>query len=597
MRQFIVCLVLIISSTAWAQSDETIKAWQDTGYDLTELYSENDFKPSECKTRERNFAGCLMALQTLLDGIENNKNQIVFDGSSKLEIVEKAPLAPATTYEEFLERKAKKRDNYNMAYQMGVTASIDSLFNEVENLVSDKTPKDKISYVAGSAYRTYLNEAYDPRSNFVPQEEFTPKPVKFFGIGSQVMKLESDDDSINGGISLDPAPGSPAAKAGLKKGDLILEIDGEDIRALDLSPAVDKIKGTKGSVVKFKVSRFCDGSVEEVSVTRGPVEDFADWREDSKFISLNKMNDVDKLCTGSTEPKAGEPQALYVPLASFQVSGRRDLCDEFISLQIKDLLNEDSVGMVIDLRNNGGGSLDAVACMLDTLVSNKGGTIVGQVTVNKGEIAPGAKPATSHRFSARGKIASPDGDLVHYNKPVIVLINGRSASASEIFAGTIQDMKRGWVIGERSVGKGSVQAYRRHSRKKPLTGKEAPILIGRTTAIYTLNSGRSPQQFGIVPDFHVDNNGKEIEHDDNFVTLEAKSFGSIAFDNNEWTQNRPVEQADMQSCMKASGSHSEGYLQTASSDDRLKRPFVSSYQMALAKDALECSPKREIVIK
>ena len=591
MRQLVVSLTILFSITVQGQTQELLKAWSETGYGIAELYAEADFNPQICLEKERTFAACLMALENMLQNLEENPVALVFDGISKINVVTREEEELAKTLDEYLEKKAKKRQSYMLAYQMSATSNLADLFAEVETILTTQVEEEKLAYVAGSAYGVFMKEAYDPRTAFIPQSEFTPKPNKYFGIGARIMKYESENQELNGAVALLPMAGSPAEKAGLKKGDLVLAVDGVEVFEQGLLDATAGMKGPEGTQVTLKIHSVCDNEVKDVVVTRGPIVDFPDWVANSRFISLNAVDTLDNICSGEKKPAAGEPQALYVPLNSFQAPRNKNLCAEFVGLQIKDLQNRDSVGMIFDLRNNGGGSLDVVACMLDTLIADDG-VLVGQVQVVRGEIV-GTNPRATHKFNKTGRIRTSQGVAVHYNKNIIVLVNGGSASASEIFAGTIQDMQRGWVVGERTVGKGSVQSYRPH-RVAPQFAEpgDAPIMLGRTTAIYTLNSGRSPQQMGVIPDFQYTNLGKEIEFDENFVTSEAKSFGSIEFANNDWAQNRTAEVEDVVDCSGAKGRHGQTFIEKVAKDERYGRPFVASFQMALAKDVLQCSPVR-----
>lgn len=596
MRPFVATAILLfsIASNSNAQSQELIAAWDRTGYGLSELYAEPDFGPQVCPDKERTFSACLMALDSMLENIEDTPLALRFDGITTFTIEGKTEEEEAKTLDEYLARLEKKRETFNTAFQLGATAGLEILFQQVKDQVEAAVTAEKLAFVAGSAYGTFMREAYDPRNAFVPESEFVPKPNKYFGMGARVVKNQSDNVELDGALALMPMRGSPAEAAGLKRGDLVLAIDGVDVHDMELMKAVERIKGSQGTQVSLKIHSVCDNRVKDVVVTRGPIVDNPDWVVDSRFISLKKLDTLDSICEGDQAAIPGEPQALYVPLDSFQAPRTKDLCSEFVQLQIKDLLNADSVGMIFDIRNNGGGSLDAVACMLDSLISDDG-PLVGQVPVVRGEVVGGA-PQISHKFHSTGSIRDNQGVLVHYNKNVVVLVNGGSASASEIFAGTIQDMKRGWVIGERTIGKGSVQNYRPHRIAVQFHGpSDETIMIGRTTAIYTLPSGRSPQQFGVIPDFSVNDFGEEIVNDENFVTTEAKSFGSIKFENNHWEQTRTHEVDATSECTGSAGSHGEVFKEKTNLDERYKRPFVANYQMALAKDVLLCSPQRAAV--
>ena len=137
-------------------------------------------------------------------------------------------------------------------------------------------------------------------------------------------------------------------------------------------------------------------------------------------------------------------------------SSQGQLCEEFIKLQLKDLENPLSVGMIVDLRGNPGGSLQEVSCMLNTIIpSNE--PMVNQLAVRKGKLLKDSPDLLSIHFTEGGYYDIDNHSNASYNRNIVVLIDNASASASEIFSGTIQEMKRGWVVGLRTVGKGTVQ--------------------------------------------------------------------------------------------------------------------------------------------
>ena len=164
-----------------------------------------------------------------------------------------------------------------------------------------------------------------------------------------------------------------------------------------------------------------------------------------------------------------------------------------------------------------------------------------------------------------------------------------SISASEVFAGTIQEMKRGWVVGRRTFGKGTIQ--------KPLTpfslfdGK--PLQIFVTAGIYALNSGRSPQGYGIIPDFHVSRTGEPVGENSDDVSPEDQTFlNNIQFENSPWIQNRPEELAQLSECVNKEGRLGRALREKIQEDERYGRPYIGDYSLELAKDILMCAPPR-----
>ena len=263
------------------------------------------------------------------------------------------------------------------------------------------------------------------------------------------------------------------------------------------------IVGSEGTQVKLTVKNFCDGEQRDIRVTRKFVNFSSDFETNSHFVSLSGMEPLgcedDISVSGQVDI-----QALYVPIKFFPSFPKRfstlRLCEKFIKLQEMDMQNQKSRGMIVDLRGNKGGNLGLVSCMLNTLIHGTE-VLLGRVPVKNGELISGETTFTY--FTDAGFIpASSQGSLfpVSYNKPIIVLVDRFSSSSSEIFAGTIQDMERGWVVGERTAGKGSIQGF--SSFTLPGNPGNKPLVRRETTGIYTLNSGRSPQYYGIIPDFH-----------------------------------------------------------------------------------------------
>jgi len=287
----------------------------------------------------------------------------------------------------------------------------------------------------------------DPHSNYMNEKSFRDMQVQtrgeFGGLGLEVT-ME------NGAIKVvSPIDDTPAFKAGLKSGDLIVSIDGESVQGLTLSDAVDKMRGPANSAVKLTIRR---AGVDpfEVSVNRAVI----------------KIDPVKSSLVGG--------DVAYIRISTFS-----ERADEGIS-KAMDRLKEQSGGklrgVVLDLRNNPGGLLDQAVSVSDDFL-------------DKGEIVStrGRRSEDQQRFNAHS------GDITG-NLPMVVLINGGSASASEIVAGALQDHHRAILMGTRSFGKGSVQTI------IPLPGHGAMRL---TTARYFTPSGRSIQAEGIVPDIDV----------------------------------------------------------------------------------------------
>ena len=268
-----------------------------------------------------------------------------------------------------------------------------------------------------------------------------------------------------------PIDGSPAEAAGLKAGDVILKIDGESIRDVPVNKSVERMRGPTGSEVLLTIGRRGVADPFDVKVIRDVI----------KVPSVRSRELMDGY--------------LWLRASQFQ----KDTGLEAIDILQKALTEGALKGVVLDLRNNPGGVLGASVDMAGAL----GGRTRG--------LHRRSAPQSKERFEA-----SP-GDLLR-GAPVVVLINGGSASASEIVAGALQDRRRAVIMGTRSFGKGSVQTI------LPVSDTRAVKL---TTALYYTPNGRSIQAEGIVPDIVVERaEVKSVESDRQ--TKEADLQGSLS---------------------------------------------------------------------
>ncbi len=294
--------------------------------------------------------------------------------------------------------------------------------------------------------------ALDPHSSYLNKDDFKDFNDKSTGeFGGLGIQITSDRGAVR---VISPIDDTPADKAGIKAGDYITHIDDEPVFDLSLNQAVKKMKGKPGTKVKLTV---ISGEKEPKTITLKRA-----------IIKVKSVKFEEKQLADAEDdaPKIG-----YVRISDFGATTARDLRDA-----IKDLEKKKVLGYVLDVRNNPGGYLTAAIDVADAFL--EGGEIVSTRGKNKTDIDR--------------SFATP-GDLTN-GKPLVVLINHGSASASEIVAGAIQDNKRGIIMGSQSFGKGSVQ------QQKPL-GDGTAIHI--TIARYYTPSGTSIQNTGITPDVEV----------------------------------------------------------------------------------------------
>ena len=324
--------------------------------------------------------------------------------------------------------------------------------------------------------------ALDPHSSYLSADDFKEFNDKSHGeFGGLGIQITSDRGAVR---VISPIDDTPADKAGIKAGDYITHIDGEQVFDLTLNQAVKKMKGRPGTKVKLTVVSD-DGEPKEMTLKRAIIK-VESVKHDVKMLADADPDDKET-------PKIG-----YIRISDFGATTSRDL-----NKAIKELEKDKVVGYVVDVRNNPGGYLTAAIDVSDAFVD--GGEIVSTRGKEKTDIE---------------RVFAKPGDAVN-GKPIVVLINHGSASASEIVAGALQDNGRGLVMGSQSFGKGSVQ------QQKPL-GDGTAIHI--TIARYYTPSGRSIQNEGITPDIEVLHSKVEVLEKKESMYSEASFKNSLKND-------------------------------------------------------------------
>jgi carboxyl-terminal processing protease len=300
----------------------------------------------------------------------------------------------------------------------------------------------------------------DPHSSYLSPDDADDMRIQtrgaFGGLGIEVTQEEGFVKVIA------PIDETPAAEAGVESGDFITHVDGEGLLGLTLDAAVQLMRGPVGSKIVITIVRESEPEPFDITIIRDTI----------------KLTAVRDRSIGKT---------IVMRVSTFNDQTYPNLKDG-IAKQIEMAGGIDNVnGFVIDLRNNPGGLLNQAIMVSDAFLE-------------KGEIVStrGRDPATGDRWNARS------GDLAQ-GKPIVVLINGGSASASEIVAGALQDHHRAIVVGTKSFGKGSVQTI------MPLTGAGAMRL---TTARYYTPSGRSIQALGVSPNIIVEQPRRTLKDDE-----------------------------------------------------------------------------------
>jgi carboxyl-terminal processing protease len=324
-----------------------------------------------------------------------------------------------------------------------------NLFGDVfERVRSDYVEKPDDSKLVEQAINGMLN-GLDPHSSYMDPKSFRDMQVQTRGeFGGLGIEVTMEDGLVK---VVAPIDETPAAKAGVMANDIITKLDDEQVQGLTLNQAVEKMRGPVNTKIKLTIMRKGQDKPIEVSITRDVI----------RVRSVRSRTEGDDVG--------------YIRITQFN-----EQTSEGLKKAIADITanNKDKIkGYILDLRNNPGGLLDQAISVSDAFLER------GEIVSTRGRNAE-----ETQRYSAR------PGDLTSA-KPVIVLINGGSASASEIVAGALQDHKRATILGTRSFGKGSVQTI------IPLGNNNGALRL--TTARYYTPSGRSIQAKGIVPEIEV----------------------------------------------------------------------------------------------
>jgi carboxyl-terminal processing protease len=332
----------------------------------------------------------------------------------------------------------------------GDTYSQLNLFGEVfERVKTDYVEKPDDAKLVEGAINGMIT-SLDPHSRYMNDSAWREMQETTHGeFGGLGIEVTMEDGLIK---VVAPMDDTPAAKAGILSGDLVTQIDDDAVQGLTLEQAVNKMKGPINTKTKLTIIRKGKDEPIEVSIVR-------------EIIRVRPVSyHVDGGNIG------------YIRISSFNEQTTDELKGAISDIS-KKVPSESLAGYVVDLRNNPGGLLDQAVSVSSAFMAR------GEIVSTRGRT-----PEETQRFTAHG------GDLIK-GKPLVVLINGGSASASEIVAGALHDHKRATLIGTRSFGKGSVQTI------IPLGAGNGALAL--TTARYFTPSGRSIQAKGVAPDIEV----------------------------------------------------------------------------------------------
>src|SRR6056300_335966 len=379
------------------------------------------------------------------------------------------------------QEKANKDNVYQQLDLFG------SIFDRIRSEYVEEVDASDLIEAAINGMLTSL----DPHSSYLSPDDAadmrTQTRGEFGGLGIEVTQEEGYVKVVS------PIDDTPADAAGIEAGDFITHVDGESVLGLTLNEAVDRMRGPVGSEIIITVVREGETEPFDVSIIRDTIQ-----------------------LTAARARSEGETVVLRV--TTFNDNTYDNMADG-LAEQVEAAGGIDNInGVVLDLRNNPGGLLTQAIRVSDAFL-------------DKGEIVStrGRDPNDGERFNAKA------GDLID-GKPIVVLINGGSASASEIVAGALQDHRRAIVVGTKSFGKGSVQTV------MPLRGSGAMRL---TTARYYTPSGRSIQNLGVSPDIIVKQPRRSVEpedEDDRPTRSEADLRRSLSNDSLSEDEIRQIEE-------------------------------------------------------
>ncbi|MCE3232774.1 MAG: ctpB [Rickettsiaceae bacterium] len=406
--------------------------------------------------------------------------------------------------------------------------------------VFDKVKRDYVEEVSDKdlveAAINGMLSSLDPHSSYLNEKAFDEMKIQtkgeFGGLGIEVT-ME------NGLVKVvSPIDDTPAFHAGLHAGDFISKIDGEAVMGTSLSEAVEKMRGKPGTKIELTVLREGENEPLIFAMKRAVIK--------IKSVRARQENDV-----------------AYIRITSFSEQTAESLEKELVAIR-KNIGSDKFKGLVLDLRNNPGGLLDQAIEVSDLFLEK------GEIVSTGGRI-----PDSNKRFNATS------GDIIG-GLPIVVLINGGSASASEIVAGALQDHKRAVIIGTKSFGKGSVQTV------IPLSASKGAMRL--TTSRYFTPSGRSIQAEGIEPDIVVEQAKLEPLKTNNKFTSEASLRKHLK--NNDGAENNTVvtdKKADDKAKKaddKKSGTKEVDGIQEVNTNEPIEAVYARDYQLGRAIDML-----------
>lgn len=556
MKSMPLILALLLSLSAHAGEKKTSEQyWAETGLSIKVLTENiNALEPAACVQRLENFRGCVAAINAVaaqgqpalrLVPVNSAKEQgfgAVVKNFGDFVLVEMEESKSKDSLRVIFERERAKQARIsaevatifgkNMsAMRLARPGSIPQSVTDFESVITEVAKiavKDPASeaLVTASAISAHVAESVDAHARIEAVAEMqaglNDADESFTGIG---VNLELLDEMP---VITSPIEGGPAEKAGVKANDVITNVNDVSVKGMKLSEAVKIIRGPEGSTAKLRILR--DGKEIQISIVRAAIK--------MENVESKLVNDL------------GNPVGV-IKLRNFM---DRKACD-VIGEKIKGLSAQGAKGLVLDLRGNGGGLIDQAVCI--------GGLFAGQKVIVK------VRDVEAGSFD---DYVAPN--LAVTDLPLVVLIDAGSASASEIVSGAMQDHRRAWILGERSFGKGTVQA--------PQPFLSQAIVLFRTIQRFFQPNGRTNQLVGIFPDFEVPFT-PDATADERFRLREADIYPhALKAESGDWKQPRQGEVDAVASCVAKDSLAKKAY--TAA---KAKKAAVD-YQLLSAEEVLRC---------
>ncbi len=550
-------LVIVGLSAPSIEAKTAEEYWMETGLKLTDVAINN----KACNVSEKEFVACIHGLNAIL-AFQEPSQLLVPASRLKAETGFGSPILDFGVMVTVAPKKANT-DDFAEIYKMVRAEKALSAKAEAELFKNrDTTPVDfqkifdallnvpavldKESVVAGAVINAMLTVQEDPHTRILPkasmEDDNTAGNKNFVGIGAIIKAVKKGEKTSL--VIQQPFESGPAYKAGVRANDVITHVDGNSVEGKDLDAVIATIKGPKDSEVTLTLNRA--GAALDITIVRGLIE---------------VKNVTSKMIGGQSEVG-------YVKLSDFMQRDKDGNTMVYTESKagLESVIKNSPKGLIFDLRDNGGGLLTE-AIRISSLFLKPGSLVVSTKSVNDDNVRVFN---TSLKKSERP---------VSETLPLVVLINARSASASELVAGALQDHQRAFLVGERSFGKGTVQGVMQ-DRTNP------KLYRAQTIERFYQPSGRTNQVASILPDLEVFSTPNPTEAD-KVAFREEDEYAALPAVGSTWTQPRPDAVKQLETCV-AKGKAKELF----EADE--KAGLGGDYQLAVAIDAVNCIADEKI---